>query len=166
MKNEFNNSLYSVLLVPLVAMFFSTGTINAQNGIQNNQQSNNKTQKFYDVDANRDGFVDETEYQLGSLDEFDTNNDKKLSRIEYQTANRSNLGNKQGNGISGRNKGCGMGQGINQGNGRSGRNKGNGMGQGINQGNGQNQGTVDCPYNNQCTWNPNNTKTNGQKIPQ
>lgn len=152
MKNEINNSLYSVLLVPLVAMFFSTGTMNAQNGVQNNQQRLNKTQKFYDVDVNRDGFVDETEYQFGSLDEFDTDKDKKLSRIEYRTANRSNLGNNVGNGRSGRNKG------NNSGNRKSGRNKGNTMCQGNNRGNGQNQSTGFCPYNKQSPRNTSNTK--------
>lgn len=154
MKNVINNRSYSLLLVPFIAMFSSIGAINAQNGLQNKQQRISKTQRFIDVDTNRDGFISQDEYQFGTFNEFDTDQDGKLSRIEYQKKNRSTKKNSTGNSVSGMNRGKGNCQ-VTQ--------RGNGKGQRINRGNGQKNGTGICPNGNQCPRKKNNVNTRGRR---
>ncbi|MGB5435798.1 MAG: hypothetical protein WBM98_07905 [Maribacter sp.] len=153
MKNVINNSTYSVLLVPLIAMFSIIGTINAQNTIQNKQQSTNTVQRFIDVDTNNDGFISQDEYQFGPFNEFDTDKDGRLSRNEYRDKNRALNRNIVGNGKAGINNGKGNGQ----------TQRGNGKGQRIGQGNGQKNGTGVCPYGNQCPRKKSGTKTRGRR---
>lgn len=153
MKNV-NNRSYSLLLVPFIAMFSSIGVINAQNRVQNRQQGISNTQRFIDVDANSDGFIGQDEYKFGSFNEFDTDQDGKLSRIEYQRKNRSTKRNSTGNSVSGRNRGKGNCQ-VTQ--------RGNGMGQRMDQGKGQKRGTGVCPKDNQCSRKKNNRNNWGRR---
>ena len=148
MKNLINNRWYILWIVPIMAMFFSTGTVNAQNPAQNKQQVINKAQSFLVVDTNKDGFISKEEYKLGSLDAFDTDKDGKLSRNEYRSANRSLNGNTVANARSGKN-----GNKANC----KGAQKGNGVCKNGNQGNGQNKGTGVCPKGNKGLKNNSGT---------
>jgi len=154
MKNVINNRSYSLLLVLFIAMFSSIGAINAQNRVQSKQQRINITQRFIDIDTNRDGFIGQDEYKFGTFNEFDTDQDGKLSRIEYQKKNRSTKINRTGNSLSGRNRGKGNGK-VTQ--------RGNGKGQRMNQGNCQKNGTGVCPNGNQCPRKKNNISTRGRR---
>ncbi len=136
---------------------FTVITVFAVTGLtaQNKQQIINKSQFFIDVDANNDGFINKDEYQFGSLDEFDTDKNGKLSRNEYINAKRTLNGN----------TGCNLGLGMN-------RNRGNCMAsqrrngkfKNSNWGNAQNNGTGVCPYGNQGL-NNNSSKTKAQSTP-
>lgn len=144
MKNAINKSVYSVLLVPLIAMFSIIGTTNAQNTIKSNQHSTNKVQRFIDVDTNNDGFISQDEYQLGSFNEFDTDKDGKLSRNEYRNKNRDLNRNIVGNGRTSNNKGKGNNGQTQRGNGK-----------------GKKNSTDVCPFNDQCPRKKNGTKIRG-----
>jgi len=111
MKKIIKNRLNGILVVPFIVMFFSTGIINSQNTVQNEQQRINKTQRFIDRDTNKDGFITENEFQFSSFNQFDIDQNGKLSRKEYRKINRSFQGNTTGNAKSGKNKGHGKGKG-------------------------------------------------------
>lgn len=152
MKKVINNRSHNLILVSFIVLFLSIGTIYAQN--QNKRQRTNKAQRFIDVDINRDSYISQDEYQFGSFNEFDTDQDGKLSRIEYQKKNRRTNRNSTGKVISGNNKGKGNCQ-VTQ--------RGNGRGRRINQGNGQKKGTGVCPNGNQCPRKKNSTIFRGRK---
>jgi len=116
MKKIIKNRLNGILVVPFIVMFFSTGIINSQNTVQNEQQRINKTQRFIDRDTNKDGFITENEFQFSSFNQFDIDKNGKISRKEYRKINRSIQGNITGNVKQGKNKGKGKGKGSNQAN--------------------------------------------------
>jgi hypothetical protein len=156
MKNMINNSWYNLLMVSIIAIFSSMGAVNAQNPAQNKQQIINNSQCFIDKDTNKDGFINKDECQFGSLDEFDTDNNGKLSRNEYINAKHTLNGNIGGNlGLCiKRNRGnCIIAQ------------RGNGVFKNGNCGNAQNRGTGVCPYENQGSYNKNSTRSKAQNIP-
>ncbi len=156
MKNLISNRWYILWIVSIISTFFSVGTVNAQNPKQNKLLITNKAQSFLDTDTNKDGFISKKEYQFGSLDEFDVDKNGKLSRNEYQNANRALNRNTIGNtrsGLNRNNANCLVAQ------------KGNGMGQCTKQGNGKNRGVGACPNGYQCPINSNNTKTSRQSTP-
>ncbi len=140
MKKIINNITYGFLYIPLVAMFFFTGAVCAQNSLQNKSQKNSKTERFIDKDTNKDGFISQNEYQSSSFDEFDTDQNGKLSRNEFRANNRSSKRNSMGNAKLGKNRSKGINQGNGRGNGEckiNKRNKNLANGPGI------------CPYGKQ-----------------
>ena len=116
MKKIIKNRLNGLLVLPFILMFLSTGIINSQNTVQNEQQRINKTQRFIDKDTKNDGFISENEFQFSSFDQFDIDQNGKLSRNEYRKINRSIQGNTTGNAKSGKNKGNWKGKGSNEAN--------------------------------------------------
>lgn len=156
MKNRINSRWYILLMVSIVAIFSSMGTVNAQNPLQSKQQIINKSRCFIDMDTNKDGFLNKDEYQFDSLDEFDSDKNGKLSHNEYlnakSTLNRNTVAN------------LGLGMNRNRGNCMIVQ-RGNVVFKNGNRGNAQNRGTGVCPCGNQCSYNKNSTKTKAQSTP-
>lgn len=123
---------------------------------QNKQQVINNAQCFINMDTNEDGFINKDECQFGSLDEFDTDKNGKLSRNEYINAKRTLNGNTGGN--------LGLGNNRNRGNCMASQRR-NGKFKNSNWGNARNNGTGVCPYGNQGLNNKNSSRTKAQSTP-